>query len=66
LPAHIVRCKTNLLNLISEDYYHTLYPLYKTYLYFWIFTVPAIFLPLPVSKFFYSVAKAVRQYTPFR
>jgi len=65
-PAHIVRSRLSLLNLIPEDFYQSLYPLYKTYLYFWIFTVPAIFLPLPVSKFFYSVAKAVRQYTPFR
>ena len=65
-PAHIVRCRSNLLNLVAEDYYRTLYPLYKTYPKFWLFTVPAIFLPLPVSKIIYTVAKAVRQYTSFR
>ena len=50
-PAHIIRCRTNLLNLYPEDYYRTLYPLYKTYPNFWLFTVPAIFLPLWVCKF---------------
>lgn len=29
LPAHIIRCRTNLLNLYPEDYYRTLYPLIK-------------------------------------
>ncbi len=65
-PAHITRCRGSLLNLFPEDYFRTLYPLYKTYLNFWIFTVPSIFLPVPVGNFFYRAAKTVRHYTPFR
>ncbi len=65
-PAQIVRSRLNLLNLFPEDFYQSLYPLYKTYPNFWLFTVPAIFLPLWVSKFIYAAAKAVRRYTPFR
>lgn len=65
-PAQIVRSRLNLLNLFPEDFYQSLYPLYKTYPKFWIFTVPAIFLPRSVSNLFYTLAKTVRQYTPFR
>ncbi len=65
-PAHIIRCKTNLLKLDDEDYFHTLYPLYKSYINFWIFTVPAIYLPKKIGKLLFSLAETVRHYTPLR
>jgi glycosyltransferase involved in cell wall biosynthesis len=65
-PAHIMRCRTNLLKLFDEDYFHTLYPVYKSYASFWIFTVPAIYLPIKIGKLLFSLAKTVRHYTPLR
>lgn len=65
-PAQIIRARLHRLKLIPEDYFRTLYPLYKTYANFWLFTIPAIYLPITLSNFFYRVAKAIRHYTPFR
>jgi glycosyltransferase involved in cell wall biosynthesis len=65
-PAQIIRCRTNLLKLFAEDYFQTLYPLYKSYANFWIFTVPAIYLPIKIGKLMFSLAKTVRHYTPLR
>lgn len=45
-PANIIRARKNILATKPENYFAALYPLYKGYLYFWLFTVPAIIMPL--------------------
>lgn len=59
-PANIIRARKNLMNTIEEDYFRTLYPIYHKYLYFWIFTIPAIFLPLNIADILLSFAKTSR------
>ncbi len=59
-PANILRSRMKLRNFGPENYYSVLFPLYKRYVNFWIFTVPAIVLPVRVGYFLFSSAKAVR------
>ncbi len=44
-PAMLALARSKVINLIPENYFRSLYPLYRGYLYFWLFTVPAIALP---------------------
>ena len=64
-PAQIIRARKNLLDLGKEDYYEALYPLYHNNPFFWLFTVPAILLPLGVVSPVFSLAKIMRRYTAF-
>lgn len=60
-PAQIIRTRNNMIKLEKEDYYKTLYPLYHNYPYFWLFTVPAIILPLRVVTLIFSLARVIRR-----
>lgn len=40
-------------NYIEEDFYKTLYPIYHNYLYFWLFTMPVIKLPLFAARIWF-------------
>jgi abequosyltransferase len=63
-PAQITRLRNNLIRLEPEDYYRSLYPLYRGYLYFWLFTVPAIFLPARLTYLLFLVAEKLRGRKP--
>ncbi len=60
-PANIIRVRKNILATKPEDFFGTLYPLYKGYLYFWLFTVPAIFLPLWPAFMIFKAADWLRK-----
>jgi abequosyltransferase len=63
-PAQITRLRNNLIRLEPEDYYPSLYPLFRGYLYFWLFTVPAIFLPARLNYLLFLVAERLRGRKP--
>ena len=63
-PAQITRLRNNLIRLEPEDYYQSLYPLFRGYLYFWLFTVPAIFLPARLTYLLFLVAEKSRGRKP--
>jgi abequosyltransferase len=44
-PALIALERSKIIPLKPESHFRSLYPLYRGYLYFWLFTVPAIVLP---------------------
>jgi hypothetical protein len=60
-PANIIRAKNQMFKGENENFFKTLYPLYKNYLYFWLFTVPAIFLPSKISYTIYAIANYLRK-----
>jgi abequosyltransferase len=60
LPAHIIRSRKGIIDLKSENYFSAFYPNYHNNLYFWIFIVPAIFLPRSIAYFLFSVVKKSR------
>lgn len=60
-PANIIRSRMNMTNVKDENPYNILFPLYKKYLYFWVFTVPAIMLPKKVAFFIYSIVDRLRK-----
>jgi abequosyltransferase len=43
--------------LMKEDFYKVLYPIYHNSLFFWVFTVPAIKLPLPAAIFWFIIIR---------
>ena len=51
-PAMIALGRSRIIPLEPEHYFRSLYPLYRGYLYFWLFTFPVIALPAP---FVYSL-----------
>ena len=59
-PAQITRLRNNLIRLQPENYFESLYPLFRGYLYFWLFTVPAIFLPARFTYLLFLLAEKVR------
>ncbi|MCX5786130.1 MAG: glycosyltransferase [Elusimicrobia bacterium] len=60
-PANIIRARKNILATKPEDYFGALYPLYRRYLYFWIFTMPAIMLPLWPAFMIFKAADWLRK-----
>lgn len=60
-PASIIRAKNQMFKGENENFFKTLYPLYKNYPYFWLFTVPAILLPSKVSYMIYTIANYLRR-----
>jgi abequosyltransferase len=60
-PANIVRQRKGMIDLEPEDYFRSLYPLYGQYLSFWIFTCPAIYLPLPAAYFLFATVQKMRE-----
>jgi abequosyltransferase len=54
-PSNILIVRDNKERLIPEDYFSTLYPLYRNYVDFWLFTVPAIKLPYHLAMIWCSV-----------
>lgn len=60
-PANIIRARKNILATKPEDYFGALYPLYKGYPSFWLFTVPAIVLPLAPAFAVFSAAAWLRK-----
>jgi glycosyltransferase involved in cell wall biosynthesis len=59
-PANIVRARKNILATKPEDYFGALYPLYRGYPYFWLFTVPAIVMPLAPAFALFRAATWLR------
>lgn len=60
-PANIIRARKNILATKPENYFAALYPLYKGYLYFWLFTVPAIIMPLAPAFAVFRAADWLRK-----
>jgi abequosyltransferase len=44
-PWHIFQTRRKKENFLDEDYFHELFPVFKSYWQFWIYTVPNIYLP---------------------
>ncbi len=60
-PANVIRSRMDIIKTKKEDYYKVLYPLYKGYIYFWIFTLPAIVLPRRIAYSLFFMANVVRK-----
>ena len=63
-PAQITRLRNRLIRLEPEDYFQSLYPLFRGYLYFWLFTVPAIVLPARFTYLLFLLAEKFRGRNP--
>ncbi len=46
---------------LPEDYYKILYPVFRKYVAFWLFTAPTIWLPLPLVKLLFVLMRAIRK-----
>jgi glycosyltransferase involved in cell wall biosynthesis len=57
-PAMIALARNRVMPFKPEAYFRSLYPLYRRYIYFWMFTVTAIILP---ASFVYTVFRAVEK-----
>ncbi len=61
-PSMIALQRMGIIRLKSENYFRSLYPLYHSYLYFWLFTVPVIVLPARFVYLLFRLAeKLLRQ-----
>lgn len=60
-PANIIRSRMNITSVKDENPYRILFPLYKKYLYFWVFTVPAIMLPKRAAFLIFSMVDRLRK-----
>ncbi len=61
-PSMIALCRNGIIPLKQERYFRSLFPLYRGYLYFWLFTFPAIVLPAPfVYSLFRLAERLLRQ-----
>jgi abequosyltransferase len=60
-PSHISKIKSGKLILHRENIYKNLYPVYRTYLYFWIFTVPMIILPAAIAYRIFKIGDRIRR-----
>jgi abequosyltransferase len=58
-PAMIALGRNKVIPLQDEDYFRSLFPLYKGYLAFWLCTVPAIFLPARVVYSLFRIAERI-------
>lgn len=58
-PAMIVLGRNKIVPLKEEDYFRSLYPLYKDYICFWLCTVPAIILPARLTYSLFRLAEKV-------
>ncbi|OPY79180.1 MAG: Abequosyltransferase RfbV [Syntrophorhabdus sp. PtaU1.Bin153] len=62
LPAMIALARNNIMPFKQENYFHSLYPLYRNNIYFWLCTVPVIVLPARMVYSFYRIAeRLIRQ-----
>ena len=61
LPANIVRLRNNMSEVKYSGCFKTLFPIYKTNPFFWIFTMPAMILPKRMAFFLYKVVEKLRQ-----
>lgn len=60
-PANIIRLKNNLSQVkYDNNCFLFLYPKFKFNIYFWIFTVPAIFLPKNLGLFIIKIIERLR------
>ena len=64
-PANIIRSRMNIISVKDEKPYNILFPLYKRYLYFWVFTFPAIVLPKRMAFFLFSIVDVLRKLLQF-
>jgi len=61
-PSMIALERSKIILLKPENHFRSLYPLYRGYLYFWLFTVPAIVLPARLVYAAFRIAeKLLRQ-----
>jgi glycosyltransferase involved in cell wall biosynthesis len=61
-PSMIALERSRIIPLRPESHFRLLYPLYRGYLYFWLFTLPAIVLPAPfVYSLFRMAERLLRQ-----
>ncbi len=54
-PWHILQARLRKDYFQHEDYYRELFPVFKTYWGFWVYTVPNIFLPVLLLRIFKSL-----------
>ncbi len=57
-PAMIALARNGVMPFKPEAYFRCLYPLYRRYVFFWMFTVPAAILP---ASFVYTIFRAVEK-----
>lgn len=48
-PFHIVNIRADKENFYNEEFFNELYPVYKSYIIFWLVNVPVIYLPLSLA-----------------
>jgi abequosyltransferase len=60
-PANIARLKIGKLSLGTGKFFNDLFPLYKKYINFWLFTVPIIFLPEKIVYYVYNIGEKIRR-----
>ena len=66
-PATIALLRNKVIRLKPENYFRSLYPLYRGHLYFWLFTVPAIVLPARLVYGAFRIAEKLlgrKQFAP--
>jgi glycosyltransferase involved in cell wall biosynthesis len=63
-PALIALERKKIIRLKPENYFRSLYPLYHGYLYFWLFTVPAIVLPAGLVYRAFRIAQRLLRQRP--
>ena len=57
LPGYILKLRKNSKGFHAEDFFGTLSPVYSSVFLFWLVTVPAIRLPLPLAKIWNKIVK---------
>jgi hypothetical protein len=60
-PANIIRARIGMLKAYREDYFQSLYPLFYKNFRFWLFTVPAIILPVKLAYIIYSIINYLKK-----
>jgi abequosyltransferase len=58
-PAMIALGRNRVVPYKPENYFRSLYPLYRGYPYFWLFTFPVIALPAPFVYFLFRLAERI-------
>ncbi len=65
-PYNIISVRKHSTGFIPEDFYKELFPIYSHNLYFWLFTMPVIKLPLILSKRWVSCIKLLHRLSAVR
>ena len=61
-PDYIYKVRNNYGTYLQEDYYSMLKPVYRKYLYFWIFTAPVIKLPVIIARLIFYITVILKKF----